>query len=289
MGATACSNDLAPPNACIRDAPIQRSPIRRFPLKPPHTLRIAPLSELSPTAAPPRPRDLVAVVIALVLPTIVTWLYFFQADDMRPAAQLLIFNAVKTVQFCFPLFWVLAIQRGRVTLRPTTTRGIDLGITFGGVVAAAIFAFYLIFLRASPLIVEATEVIIGKVHGWGIDEAWKYGLLGLFYALIHSFLEEYYWRWFVFGQLRRFIPLWPAAIISALGFMAHHVLVLGKFCGFDSPLTYFLSACVAIGGVFWAWLYDRSGSLMGPWLGHMLIDAAIFAIGFDLIRGLFAT
>ncbi|BBO32640.1 CPBP family intramembrane glutamic endopeptidase [Lacipirellula parvula] len=247
------------------------------------------MSELSPTAAPPRPRDLVAVVVALVLPTIVTWLYFFQADDMRPAAQLLVFNTVKTVQFCFPLFWVLAIQRGRVTLRPTTTRGIDVGITFGGVVAATMFALYLIFLRASQPVVDATEIIIDKVSGWGINEPWKYGLLGLFYALIHSFLEEYYWRWFVFGQLRRFIPLWPAAIISALGFMAHHVLVLGKFCGFDSPLTYFLSACVAIGGAFWAWLYDRSGSLMGPWLGHMLIDAAIFAIGFDLIRGYFAT
>ena len=71
-----------------------------------------------PSASPPRPRDLVAVIIALVLPTIVTWVYFFQADAMPPQVQLTVFSTVKTLQFGFPLFWVLAIQRGRVTLRP---------------------------------------------------------------------------------------------------------------------------------------------------------------------------
>ena len=45
----------------------------------------------------------------------------------------------------------------------------------------------------------------------------------------------------------------------------------------------FFSASVAIGGAVWAWLYDRSGSLLGPWLSHILIDAAIFIIGYDLI------
>jgi uncharacterized protein len=239
-------------------------------------------------AIPPRPRDLVAVIIALVLPTVITWLYFFQAEGMPPAIQLTVFNVVKIIQFGFPLFWVLAIQRGRVTLRPPSSQGIELGVAFGAVIAAAMFALYFALLRGSQPVVDATEEIIAKVSGWGINEAWKYGLLGLFYSLVHSFLEEYYWRWFVFGQLRRFTSFTPAMAVSALGFMAHHVLVLGKFCGFDSPLTYILSACVAIGGAFWAWLYDRTGSLLGPWLSHMLVDAAIFAIGFDLVRGLFA-
>ena len=247
-----------------------------------------PLTPPAPSGSPPRPRDLVAVLIALVLPTIVTWLYFFQADALPPQLQLTVFSTVKTLQFAFPLFWVLAIQRGRATLRPPNSQGIELGVAFGAIVAAAIFALYLAVLRNSDPVVEATEIVILKVRGWGIDAPWKYVLLGLFYSLIHSFMEEYYWRWFVFGQLRRFTSLTPAIVISSLGFMAHHVLVLGKFCGFDSPLTYLLSAGVAIGGAFWAWLYDRTGSLIGPWLSHMLVDAAIFAVGFDLVRGLFA-
>jgi hypothetical protein len=32
------------------------------------------------------------------------------------------------------------------------------------------------------------------------------------------------------------------------------------------------------------WLYRRSGSLLGPWLGHLLVDALIFTVGWDLVR-----
>jgi hypothetical protein len=33
-------------------------------------------------------------------------------------------------------------------------------------------------------------------------------------------------------------------------------------------------------------LYRRSGSLYGPWLSHLLVDAAIFWIGYDLVADL---
>src|SRR5690606_21603519 len=97
-------------------------------------------SPIAPPALQPRPRDLAAVVFALVLPTIVTWLYFFQAEAMPPRVQLTVFSTVKTIQFAFPLFWVLAIQRGRVTLRPPTSQGLEIGVAFGAIVAAATFA-----------------------------------------------------------------------------------------------------------------------------------------------------
>jgi membrane protease YdiL (CAAX protease family) len=112
----------------------------------------------------------------------------------------------------------------------------------------------------------------------------KYVALAVFYSLAHSLLEEYYWRWFVFGQLRRLLPLWPAIVVSAVGFMAHHVLVLSLYFGWWTWPTMLLSAAVAAGGGFWAWLYDRSGSLLGPWLSHLLIDAGIFFVGFHLVR-----
>ena len=36
-------------------------------------------------------------------------------------------------------------------------------------------------------------------------------------------------------------------------------------------------------GVVWALLYYRSKSLWGPWLSHAIVDAGIFAIGYDLV------
>jgi membrane protease YdiL (CAAX protease family) len=241
---------------------------------------------MSTSLPKPPSRDLAAVVFALFLPSIITWIYFFQAESAAASTQLAIFNVVKIIQFAFPLVWVLLVQKRSVTLRPRHTGGVNAGLTFGALVGAAIFALYLFALRGSDVLVAANEQIIGKVLGMGIDNVWKYAALGVFYSLVHSLLEEYYWRWFVFGQLRRFMPPTPAIVISALGFMAHHVLVLGKFFGFDSPATWLFSACVAIGGAVWAWLYDRTGWLVGPWVSHALVDAAIFLIGFDLLKGI---
>ena len=53
------------------------------------------------------------------------------------------------------------------------------------------------------------------------------------------------------------------------------------------PMTSLFSVAVAVGGVVWAWIYQRSGSLYGPWMSHLLIDAAIFLIGYDLAHSLF--
>jgi len=231
-----------------------------------------------------RGRDLAAVIFALLLPSIITWIYFFQVASAPASTQLAVFNVVKVIQFAFPLAWVLGVQRERVTLRPPHGRGVGLGIAFGLVVAAAIYALYFGALRGSELMTAASQQMIEKLGGWGIDRVWKFVLLGVFYSLVHSLLEEYYWRWFVFGQLRRWTPFWPATIISSLGFMAHHVLVLGKFFGFDSPATWLFSFCVAIGGAVWAWLYERTGSLVGPWLSHLLLDAALLSVGYDLVR-----
>ena len=112
---------------------------------------------------------------------------------------------------------------------------------------------------------------------------------GVFYALIHSFLEEYYWRWFVFGQLRKLVRLYAAVIISSLGFMAHHVILLDTFFGLSSPLTWFFSFSIAFGGAVWALMYHRTGSLYAVWLSHLLVDAAIFIVGYDILQSTLAS
>ena len=258
-------------------------------------------------AATLKPRDWAALLTALVLPSIITWIYFFQAEGAKASAQVAIFVAVKILQFALPIVWVLAIQRGAFKLFSSplpgtpgrgaggeglnasnmTRSGVPFGLAFGALVATAMLALYFAVLKGSALLTAPSQEITAKVTGWNIDAAWKYALLGLFYSLFHSLLEEYYWRWFVFSQLRRSISINAAIAISSLGFMAHHVLVLGKFFGFDHWITYAFSACIAIGGAVWAWLYHRTGSLLGPWLSHLLVDAAIFAIGYDLVRHLF--
>ncbi len=196
-------------------------------------------------------------------------------------------GTLKVLQFAFPVVWVKLVLRERIEWRRPSAQGVATGLLFGLAVAAAGWLVFRYVLESSPLFVAATEQIRAKVAGFGLDSVPKFVALGVFYSLAHSFLEEYYWRWFVFGQLRRLVPLWPAIVVSSLGFMAHHVLVLSLYFGWWTWPTLLFSAAVAVGGAFWAWLYDRSGSLVGPWFSHLVIDAGIFFIGFQLVRGSF--
>lgn len=162
--------------------------------------------------------------------------------------------------------------------------GLRPALLFGFTVAAVMLAGYFGWLRGSSLLAQTPISLRHKLHQVSVDTPEGYLALAGFMVAAHSLLEEYYWRWFVFGGVRQFLPLAPALVIASLAFMAHHLVVLhvylpGKFWTAALPL----GLGVAIGGGVWAFLYDRSGSLWSPWLSHLIVDAAIFVIGWDML------
>lgn len=229
-------------------------------------------------------RELAAIVFALIFPTLMTWVYFIGLAKSPGGLQLAASGIGKVVQFGFPIFWVVVGQRQRLP-RPRFQRdGLLIGGLFGLTVVATMFSAYHFWLKDNPDFSAGAQQIREKVAGLNIDSSEKFAVLSLFYAVIHSLMEEYYWRWFVFAQIRRVAPLGAAIVISSLGFMAHHVLVLSVYFGWGTFLSLFFSLGVAIGGVAWSWLYHHSRSLFGPWLSHALVDAGIFALGYELLK-----
>jgi len=230
-----------------------------------------------------RHADARAVGAALVFPTLFAAVYFVGLAGSHPALQRTVYAACKIVQFSFPLVWVLGVRRRKLTWDRPGTAGIAEGLLFGAVVLATMIAVYHLALKPAGLLAPAAEPVREKMASFGIDGLGKYVALGAFLSVVHSFLEEYYWRWFCFGQLQRLLPWKPAVAISSVGFMGHHVIVLATYFGWLSPATWLFSVAVAIGGAYWAWAYRRSNSLAGPWLGHLLVDVAIFVVGYDLV------
>jgi len=233
-----------------------------------------------------RPADACGVLLAMALPTLVTWLYFVALNGYPAAIQQTAYGVGKTLQFALPLVWVLAVQRRRLRPGRPVAAGVGTGIAFGMAAFVVTMLLYHAWLKPAGYLEPAAEAVKLKLSGFGAGSPAGYLVLAVFYSLVHSFMEEYYWRWFVFGQLKRLISLWPAVVISSLAFMAHHVLLLAFYFGWFSAATVVFSLAVAVGGAVWAWLYHRSGSLYGPWLSHLLVDAAIFAVGFDMARAL---
>ena len=227
--------------------------------------------------------DKAVLALALMLPTAVTWVYFVWLNGADKALQQEAYAVGKTIQFALPLAWVWLIQRQRPWPKVPSIGNAALGIVFGLIVAAVMQAIY----HAVPQVFDAPAAEARKkVESFGISSTAAFIVFAVFVSAIHSLLEEYYWRWFVFGQLARGCRLPLAIAVSSIGFAAHHVLVLGLYFGYSGstwPLTWLFAAGVAIGGAFWAWLYWRSNSLIAAWSSHALVDASIFAIGYRMI------
>jgi membrane protease YdiL (CAAX protease family) len=224
-----------------------------------------------------------ALVFAMIFPTVMTWWYFRElAGGGESRGQQLAYGVGKVIQFTFPVVFLWITVGWPRPGRPHFA-GLAWGLAFGLIVAAAMLALYCCVLRDSVLFQGTADLVRGKLVELGAATPARYLGLAAFVVLGHSLLEEYYWRWFVFGRLRYLLPLGLAITLSSLAFMSHHVVVLAVY--FPDRFwvaTVPLSLGVAIGGALWAWLYNRTGSIWSPWLSHLIIDAAIFAIGWDL-------
>lgn len=250
-------------------------------------LRLQRVNYSSPAEEASRPAEtnLGALAFGVAFPALLTAVYFVGLASAPRPVQQGVYLAGKALQFGLPAAWFLRRTSGLRRFAKPTTRGALLGVAFGLAVFIAALALYhgvlvpLRLLEGGP-----TEAVRAKVSGFGVTGPWRFLALGTFYSLLHSAAEELYWRGFVFGELRGVCRSACAVIGSALAFSAHHVILLAVFFGWGSPLTWALSLAVTVGGAFWAWLYLRTGSLVGPWLGHLLVDAAIFTVGWDLVR-----
>jgi membrane protease YdiL (CAAX protease family) len=222
----------------------------------------------------------------MIFPTAMAWLYFIVlgGTGQPNLLQQIAYAGGKIVQFSFPLLFLAVVDRQWPEWRAGNSKGLLLGLGFGLLVGAAILAGYFGWLRSSPPMIRAGERIRGKMGEFGISAGLTFLALSVFLSAAHSFLEEYYWRWFVFGRMRALLPVGVSMIVSSLGFMSHHVLIVWSYLP-DDILTGVVPASIAIavGGVVWAWLYQRSGSLLAPWLSHALVDAALFIVGWDLL------
>ena len=224
-----------------------------------------------------------ALAFSIAFPTLVTWIYFVVCADKPTHWQQMAAIIGKSIQFAFPIVWVWGIQQQKLTWPKATFAGLFQGVAFGAAVVVLMLIVYHTCLKPLGGFDVAGGEIQNKVQQMGISSATAYFGLGAFYAFVHSGLEEYYWRWFVFRQLKSLVSFRQAVLISSLGFMAHHVILLATYFGWASPLSYLGAISVAIGGAYWAWLYNSTGSLYACWASHMLVDAGIFLVGFDIV------
>lgn len=217
---------------------------------------------------------------ALVVPLAASFIYFVlypgtafgNAFYVIAKLNLLLWPIIGTL-------WILKEPMVDKSLQRRHKASLIQGTLFGIAVTAVLVFLY----KGTPVgsvVGENVVRISERIVGLGIaDYYWQFAL---FLSFAHAALEEFYWRWFVFGNARRLMPATAAIVLAAVGFTAHHVVVLSQF--FSLGWAFVLGSCVGVGGAVWSLIYHRTNSMWGPWVSHMIIDLAIMWVGWEVLQ-----
>lgn len=188
-----------------------------------------------------------------------------------------IYAACKLVLYGLPLLWLVTVARRPLRVPRPTSRGMGLGLASGLLLSAVILAAWYGFLRQRV----DPEALRTQALESGFGDPTRYILLAAWFVVGNALLEEYAFRWFIYGRLRERMRGPSAAVLAALIFTAHHVLVLRAF--FPWPFVLWGSAGVFVAGLVWTWVYARKGSVWPGYVSHMLADCALLLIGWQLL------
>ncbi len=161
-------------------------------------------------------------------------------------------------------------------LKPAAPWDVAAGVTTGVAIAMFLWAVYLLAFRD---LIDVAR-LEAQVKQFGVYN--HYILYALFLSIINSGLEEYYWRWFVFGRLKAKVNPPAAVVLSSVAFAAHHFVALQSFFG-SFVLAGLFSIGIAGGGAIWACHYHRTGRLWGVWVSHCIVDMGALSVGYHLL------
>lgn len=216
-----------------------------------------------------------AIVPALFFQLIGVYLYFvlFKGEDFSQ----IIYFVTKIALVVWPLIWLSQLRSKFLPFfGGSLKKSIVVGLISGLLIVGVVILLY--FLMSEFLLFFVSNVVTAAE---GLNFLDHYILFSLFISVIHSFLEEYYWRWFVLNGLMLRLSRTMSIVIASLAFASHHFIVVLQFV----PLYLAVIATVLIFllGVFWSELYLRTKNIVGAWISHFFADVVIMAIGYLLI------
>ena len=207
---------------------------------------------------------LAALCITVPAPSLglLAYLYFTPG----PAGQS-VFALSKVWLLVVPILWLKWVDREPWRVSRPTGRGL---------------VIYLAYLFVRPAWLDAAA-IRSQASEAGFSRPGVFIAGALYWCLVNSLLEEYVWRWFVFCHCEQLVRAAWAAPLSAALFTVHHVFGLAAYV--DWQLTLLGSLGVFTGGWVWSACFRKFRSVWPGYLSHLVVDAVIFRIGWQLLFG----
>lgn len=164
-----------------------------------------------------------------------------------------------------------------LNLRNLDKKRLKLGILFG-------LASFLIILISYILLKEVIDLkkIAEELQNRSRITPVNFIFVGIYITLINSFLEEFFFRGFIFLNLYNLGKGKLAYLYSSLLFGLYHIAIFKTWFNIWLILLCLLGLIVV--GFIFNWLNTRSKNFINSWLVHIFADSAIILIGFKMFN-----
>lgn len=104
---------------------------------------------------------------------------------------------------------------------------------------------------------------------------------GLYMSFVNSLLEEYFFRGFIFLNLKKIGYKKTGYMTSSMMFAIYHI---ANFQNWFSPILYILAiAGLFVGGTIFNLLDDKENTFFNSWFVHICADLAIVLMGYMVL------
>jgi membrane protease YdiL (CAAX protease family) len=180
-----------------------------------------------------------------------------------------------------PYVYIKAVKKSSIVeelnLRKLNKKNFKLGFLFGMSAFTILIAGYFIFKNFIDLDTIAAELTTKLKITPG-----NFIFIGLYITFGNSFLEEFFFRGFVFLNLHNTGDKRLAYIYSSLLFALYHIAIFKSW--FNIWLILLCLLGLFIVGLLFNWLNTKSKNFINSWLVHILADSAIILIGMRMFR-----
>ncbi len=189
---------------------------------------------------------------------------------IKTAAKLLLFISI-------PLFYGYFLKRHDASrylrLRSGNKNTILIGLISGVIFAAILFGGYYLLKSYIDL-----KPVYSELEGRLKITPMNFIYAALYITFFNSFIEEFFFRGFIFLNLYEEGYKILSYVFSSLLFAAYHVAI---FKNWFSPVIFVISLVgLTVVALFFNLMNRKSKSIFNSWISHMLADCTIMVIGF---------
>jgi membrane protease YdiL (CAAX protease family) len=210
--------------------------------------------------------SLLAFMLLYVIEQILLTNYF-----IKTLSKLLLFTLI-------PYVYIKYIKKSNLKesiVHPNDKKNLKLGIILGLISFFIVLITYYLLRNRIDL-----QTISYEMQTKSKITPMNFIFVSLYVTLGNSFLEEFFFRGFIFLNLYELRYEKQAYIYSSILFGIYHIAIFKTW--FNLPLTCLaLFGLIVIGFIF-CWLDTKSKNFINSWIVHILADSAIILIGFKM-------